>query len=318
VIQEKRRAARLSVGALWPNGLVVGVAALLGVHAWSQTAAATSTVVVAERGKEGGGTVDWTHLYVEARGAAAFPTGVPVGRAKLMARRGATMDAQRNLLETVLGVQVTANSVMRNFVVESDEVRTQVNGKIRGARLVSEQVDTAGGVYEVVMRVSMQDVAEITHQFEGPLVKEHPDWSPTATPKPQTAEPQVRAKMPVYQSAAVGPYTGLIIDCRGLDLRPAMSPKIRTEHGSAIWGTVDASREYVLEHGIVGYLRDVQDISHPAIVARCGARPLVVRAISVAGTARTDPVLSAADADRVLAGNREDKFLDRFAVAFLK
>lgn len=50
------------------------------------------------------------------------------------------------------------------------------------------------------------------------------------------------------------------------------------------------SREFVIEHGIVGHLRDLKDLTHPDIVSHIGTRLLVVRAIGWA--APTEPTRS--------------------------
>jgi hypothetical protein len=72
------------------------------------------------------------------------------------------MDAQRNLLEIVAGVRVSAEAMMRDFEVTSDIVRTRVEGIIKGAQVVSEQ--DLGDSYRVTMRIPMKgELAALTH-----------------------------------------------------------------------------------------------------------------------------------------------------------
>ena len=49
-----------------------------------------------------------------AIGYGYLPAGMPVGRAKLMARRAAIVDAQRNLVEIIKGTAVDAETSMEN------------------------------------------------------------------------------------------------------------------------------------------------------------------------------------------------------------
>ncbi len=112
------------------------------------------------------------------------------------------------------------------------------------------------------------------------------------------------------------PYTSVIIDASGLALDRCMSPKIRRGNGSEVWGTVNVDIDYVEEHGIVGYVRTIDEAMK---CDRCGSNPLILRAIARAGGAfNSDPVISDADADLMLDENRIGKFLDKFNVIFIK
>src|SRR5690606_31720748 len=77
--------------------------------------------------------INWGEGEVKATGQAVPPTNATTqGQKQLLARRGAVLDAQRNLLETLSGVYVAADSTMVNFMA-SDVVRTQVQGVVQGA-----------------------------------------------------------------------------------------------------------------------------------------------------------------------------------------
>ncbi len=81
------------------------------------------------------GSINWTGQYIEAEGNSVFDTlrFKLKNQAKLMARRGAIVDAQRNLLEIVNGVLVEGQTTVKDLVVVSDEVKTRVSGTLRGA-----------------------------------------------------------------------------------------------------------------------------------------------------------------------------------------
>jgi hypothetical protein len=57
----------------------------------------------------------------------------------LLAKRAAKLDALRNLGEEVFGMRVAGETLVRDYVTRSDEVRTRLQAYIQGARVVSEQ-----------------------------------------------------------------------------------------------------------------------------------------------------------------------------------
>ena len=112
------------------------------------------------------------------------------------------------------------------------------------------------------------------------------------------------------------PYTSVIIDATGLGLDRCMSPKIRRANGSEVWGTVKVDPDYVSEHGIVGYARSMDEARK---CDRCGSNPMIITATARAGGAfKSDPVISDADADLLLAEDKKGGFLARFNVIFVK
>jgi hypothetical protein len=54
---------------------------------------------------------------------------------KLLSARAATADAYRKLAETVNGVQINSETYVRDFITESDSIRTDLDTFIRGIRL---------------------------------------------------------------------------------------------------------------------------------------------------------------------------------------
>jgi len=142
-----------------------------------------------------------------------------------------------------------------------------------------------------------------------------------ATGKAQNAGNQMpsQGQAPAKTSDTSPPYTGVIIDARGLGLRPCMSPKIVREDGSEVWGTFkNIAPELVSEYGVAAWLRDAKDLEHPLIKQRVGNNPLFLRAVGVAGPNKGVVVLTTEDAVRLLTENQLGKnFLEKLAVVFL-
>ena len=86
------------------------------------------------------GKVDWTTGVITAVGIGA-PPAQPANQAqaRAMAERAAQVVAYRNLLEAVKGVRVDSATMVENFMVTSDVIRTQVNGIIQGATVMDKK-----------------------------------------------------------------------------------------------------------------------------------------------------------------------------------
>ena len=113
-----------------------------------------------------------------------------------------------------------------------------------------------------------------------------------------------------YADMAQGNYTGLIVDCRGLDLKPVMSPVLLNTNGTKIFGHKNLDVDKIVAHGMVDYVTD------PEQVARAGENPLVVKAVALENF-NANPVLSLADSNRVLIVSHATKFLKDLKVVFL-
>ena len=103
--------------------------------------------------KSTNGQIDWTNQYVEAIGESAIDNVkfTNPAQAKLMAKRGAVVIAQRNLLEIVKGVNVTGETTVKDMITSSDYVYTRVDGVVKGAEQVGEIVEDNG-----IMRVKLR------------------------------------------------------------------------------------------------------------------------------------------------------------------
>jgi len=94
-------------------------------------------------------------VTLRAKGAGAPPArAANAAQARLMAERAAKVDGYRNLLEQAYGLQVTGSTTVRDFVTQSDTVRTQLDAFIRGAKVSDTRVLDDGSV-ETEMEVTL-------------------------------------------------------------------------------------------------------------------------------------------------------------------
>jgi len=138
------------------NRLMMAAAAMAVVLSTGCVARRPATVVVHQPPPPPGPVVVSGPPYVRATGYSAMSGGNPA-QARLMAQRGAKVDAERNLLEQIKGVQLESGTYVRDFITQSDEISTRVRGYIRNARVVSEGPQ-GDGTYAMTLEMDMRYV----------------------------------------------------------------------------------------------------------------------------------------------------------------
>ena len=293
--------------------------------------------------------VDWSEQKIVVQGMGVAPTNArTASQAYMLARRAAMVDGYRQIAESVKGVNVDSESTVENMMVTSDVTKTKVSALIKGARVISEQKTADGGVI-LTMEVPLFGVSDSLasavfekpaqqESFPQPVANVAPSMpttvdvhvqvgtgattpsTPSATVPSTTPAATVPATTgssaaPAPTGKAIGGYTGLIVDCRGLGLKPAMSPVIKNANGQAIYGYKNLNYDKVVSGGMAGYTTDMGRAPR-AGSTRAGSNPLVVKAVSLDNGA--NPVLSVADANRVLIENGASGFLDATNVVFVR
>lgn len=107
-------------------------------------------------------------------------------------------------------------------------------------------------------------------------------------------------------------YTGLIVNCKGLGLKSAMSPVIKDANGAPVYGHKNINPDFVVAYGMVNYADNINSND----TVRAGNNPLIIMALSVTDH-NSNPVISVDDANRVLAENQVTGFLDKCLVVLL-
>ena len=113
---------------------------------------------------------------------------------------------------------------------------------------------------------------------------------------------------------AQGVYTGLIVDASDLSFTPSASPKILDEEGREIYGSGYLEKEWVEEHGVVGYAKS---LAEGKTNARVAGNPYIIKAIKVTGPNSKDLIISNADAGKIRELTKHLNFLDRAKVVIV-
>ncbi len=218
------------------------------------------------------GEVNWTEKTVLATGSGAPNLKLAnVAQVRLAAERAAKIDAYRNILETLKGVKVTAHT-SGGDQLENNQIKTQVEGIIRGCKTVDTRYYSDGGV-DVVLKCALDGGLSTVLA----PVKEHKDVNTTGETK----------------------YSGLIIDAVGIRAQPALAPKVVTPDGQEVYSRSMVNPNELRLHGAASYTRTLDDAKQNE---RVGMNPLIVKATGV-GDVASDVQISADDAQKLKAQN---------------
>lgn len=270
------------------------------------------------------GSIDWSNQILRSTGVGAPNPNMPETAQRAGALEAAKRVALRNLLETVQGMTLDSETTVRNFMTENDVIVTKVKGILRNFTVVETKYMSTGDI-EVTIEMPISGALADALLPQGGGLTLGPVSTVGLCPtcgQPWPAGRPVPAGVVLQQSQgtttpalqSTGAYTGLIIDAKGLGLRPAMAPKILDESGQEIYGSKYVSRDWAVQIGMVGYDKDLNQARNND---RVTANPLVVKAIKVAGENKADVVVANASAAAIRNAAASQNFLDKCKVMFI-
>jgi len=266
------------------------------------------------------GNVDWTQQMMRSTGIGAPNPNLPLASQRAGALRAAKLDALRNLLETVKGVYLTSETLVENAMLSSDVISTRVEGALKGFTVVNTRYLSTGDVeveVEAPLTGIIMDALLPPTTGGGMLQTAAQAVCPTCGQPIPPGTQLAGGAQPVQVGGAAasmstsGTYTGLIVDARGLGLRPAMAPAVLDERGEEVYGSRFVSREYAVDIGMAGYEKDINRARQNERVTN---NPLIVKGVKASGPNKTDVVISSADAAKIHGAAANMNFLERCKV----
>jgi hypothetical protein len=240
------------------------------------------------------GGVNWETRTIVAVGIGAPNPKDPAGAQRAGALRAAKMVALRNALEIAKGIFLNSSSTVEDYISSSDVITTHVNGFIKGFQQKGRDRYMSDGSVEITMEIPLDGIGGITDMLVGDSIADKP-------PVNQAAAGKEKKEV----------FSGLIIDCKGLAIKPALSPKIVDEEGKEIYGSACISKEWAVKYGIVGYAKEVKDA---AKLDRVGKTPGQIKALKATGKNNTDVILSKENAAQIRSAAENMKFLSECRV----
>jgi hypothetical protein len=268
------------------------------------------------------GKINWTKATVSAIGYGIAAEGKKANIAPYLACRAAKVDAQRNLLESYQGVRVTATTLVSNYMLSSDEIKSTVEGTVKGA-IIKSRDNRIDGSCKIVLQASLR--GEISKSIYQDLYQEElsasiipSSWSfwmssAHAATYPTVSNQQISDQLSQLNSRisaleqGVKPkriddvknneISGIIIDVRGTNFTPSLNPKIRKTSGEILYPNKNETKGIIDNGQLVSlFSNDVSfAMDHPTV----GDTPLLIKAKNTWKNQQTEIALSDKDAKKL-------------------
>ena len=279
----RERQLGLPCGGVILYFLTVGTL-LLSLQSWACADTYTQSF---ERGR-----VDWTNGIVEVwAGAAPRAHALNPAQGRALAEAEAEALARDALIGLLQSIRIDSKSTVREALDREGARDDLVVAVLRNSH-VAEKSILADGTVKVTVAIKLNG------SF-GDLVL------------PKTV---VTIKSVEQSSKKEEQFTGLILDCRGIPLSPAMVPMIVGEDGQVVYGTAYVSREHALEGGMAAYARGLAKARDNP---RVGPKPLIVKGLRTVKGRSSDIVISNADAGKIKGSGSNINVFHRGRVLFV-
>ena len=268
------------------------------------------------------------------------------GQSRYKALRAATVVAQRDLLEIIEGLRLSGETTVKDGMLQSDDIRTSINGFLRGAVKCGEKYHNDRRYGEVCMKLHIRGKGGL-YDVILPLIKEKkiqkvmPDlprdyYKPKMIPKvvgTEVVEEMVQKKVPepgnktaiitekITETAAVVEeippvviFDGLIVDVRDFQFRPALVNTIVTEEDKIVFDPSKILSPILVERGCGGFTTDPNKAK--ALLESWGStKPMTIKGLGV--VKMTNAKVSADDAAAIYLSDQKSNLLAQAKVVFL-
>lgn len=249
----------------------------------------------------------FTERVIIVKGLGAAPADRPLSKAQksIMALRAAKVVAFRELAETIEGVRLTGETFVKDAAVQSDEVRTTVNGIVKGAEVVHESYDSDLELAVVFLQLPLDGPRGAIENLTATILAQDiatqpskPRYTPASRPETPTPEP----------------VDSLIIDARGTNFTPALINRVMDSKGALLYGPDIIAPQILARRGCGDYTNDLGKAR--ALLRERGVKnPLVVRAANIPQA--SDVQVTDEDANTIFIANEHAGFLASALVVFV-
>ena len=252
------------------------------------------------------GNINWVEGYVSAIGKGTTnPTPNRV-KDEMRALRVATLMAQRSLLETVKGVKIDSRTRVENIILQEDVIKARVEGTIRGAEIVKQEVRWEGDkpLATVELRICLSVLGACKSEkslFSALNLDQQGEQN--GAPKQRLNDIGSRQRNiaqsvqdVIYDSSR--PVTGIILNLQGLDFERVILPVVITAEDEnkpiTVYSVKNVDPQVIRTYGVVRYTDSVEQARQ---IPHLGANPIIV---PVSAITKENMIMIGFDAARVI------------------
>jgi len=258
-----------------------------------------------------GGYINWSNGKVYGIGYGVPNPKMPKNIALFGARRAAILDAKRNLLETIGGVRIDSSTTIKNGMLINDTIKTTIAGVVKNASVVSIKNEYSmvkaiveapinGSILKVVYpETTMSDIKALLNKNYAFKLNNYLLASlDNDKILKNILERLNRLEKIVFYDNKIkkNKITGIIIDARGTNFIPTLTPKIyqiKTATPMYPDGVVD--KETIVSSFAALFVNNLNDAyNHPKV----GSYPIVLKALRTYGKWRNRLVLGKNDSKK--------------------
>lgn len=238
------------------------------------------------------GSINWSRGVVQAKGI-----GIPLPKIpensndRTVALTDAKLNAFRIILEIIRELRINGTTVVGDYEIQEPAIMSRIENMVKNAKVVKKEYLTDGTV-KIEMEVNLRGgFAQLV--------------------LPNDIKPLDSITLVTMNKASSPVFTGLVVDAKGLGVRPVMVPRILDENNQEVYGSAFVSREYAVQQGMSGYARNLKESLNNQRVAD---HPLVVKGLKTLGPGRSEIVISNADASKLRSTSESLYFMKKCRV----
>lgn len=223
------------------------------------------------------GSINWSRGVVQAKGIGIPPTKLSGdSNARTEALTDAKLNASHETLKIIKELRINGTTVVGDYAIQEPAIMSKIENMVNNAKVVKKEYLTDGTV-KIEMEVNLRG------GFAQLIL-------------PKEIKPLDSIKLVTMNKSSTPVFTGLVVDAKGLGVKPVMVPKIIDENNQEVYGSAFVSREYAVQQGMSGYSRDLKESLKDK---RVSDYPLVVKGLKTSGPGHSEIVISNADASKL-------------------
>ena len=238
------------------------------------------------------GSINWSRGFVQAKGIGIPPTKLSGdSNARTEALTDAKLNAFHVILKIIKELRINGTTVVGDYAIQEPAIMSKIENMVNNAKVVKKEYLTDGTV-KIEMEVNLRG------GFAQLIL-------------PKEIKPLDSIKLVTMNKSSTPVFTGLVVDAKGLGVKPVMVPKIIDENNQEVYGSAFVSREYAVQQGMSGYSRDLKESLKDK---RVSDYPLVVKGLKTSGPGHSEIVISNADASKLRGISESHYFMKKCRV----